>query len=101
MPKMVKKLIVVLIFVIVLKLGFVFSDESCQLTEKPRLQIVFVVAYSQNRQNNYVRFQSETARLLMKSIHIDFPDTEFSVVGFLDYPDNANPRKNARSILDP
>lgn len=78
----------------------VLSDQSCQISEKPKLQVVLVMSYSLNRHplNDWLKFQTETAKYLLNFITDEFPDTEFGLTGFLDYPDSANPSQ--RGILD-
>lgn len=73
----------------------VFLDDSCQVGEKPKLQIVLVIPYSLNRKNNWIKILTETARYLMDYITEEFRDTEFGLTGFVDYPDNAKPSQRA------
>lgn len=84
-----------LIYVVLSTFQIVFSDESCQLMEKPRLQVVFVAAYSLNRNtpDGWMRFQVETVRNIIDELNPIFPETEYSVVGFVDYDDETNPHE--------
>lgn len=72
---------------------WVFTDDDCQVTEKPKLQVVFVVDYVMKRGGHlYFKVQNDTAFYLIDFIKENFK-AEFAVTGFADYPDTAGPRK--------
>lgn len=76
---------------------FVFLDEDCQVMQKPKLQIVFVVDYVLGRQDSdWIKNQNLTASYLIDFVKENF-DAEFAVTGFVDYPDTATPK----AITDP
>lgn len=69
-----------------------FSDEDCQVIQKPKLQVVFVVDYVLTRFNNtWLKAQNATAYYLIDFIKQNFK-AEFALTGFADYPDTAGPR---------
>lgn len=90
-----------LLVVALFNLNLVFSDESCQLLEKPKLQIVFIVSYSLDRDSprGWMRYQRETIIAITDALQKDGFNAEYSVAGFVDYDDQTNPR--ARQIKDP
>lgn len=79
------------------KIQSVYSDESCQITETPRLQIVFVCDYRLPK-DYWGQVQYETASHLIDFIKAKFPQVEFSVTGFVDYPQSAKPIADQRAL---
>lgn len=88
-----------LFFTLFYNFRLIASDESCQLTEKPKLQVVFVVSFTLNRETAWGRWQFWSAGNITNAIKAQFPDAQFAVAGFVDYPDSATPR--GRSIDNP
>lgn len=79
------------------KFQSVNSDQSCHITEIPRLQIVFVCDYRLPK-DYWGQVQYETASHLIDLIKAKFPQSEFSVTGFVDYPESAKPISDQEAL---
>lgn len=89
---MIKLLFLTLAIFAVCHVDLSFSDNSCRLDDKPKLRIVFVTSYSLNRGGHWTLYQNQTAGHLVDYLKQDFPETEFAVTGYQDYPDSAKPQ---------
>lgn len=78
---------------IFLKLHLSFSDEDCQVPQRPKLQIIFVIDQVMKLKfDRYAQLHTSSAGHLFDLLKQNNFDVEYAVAGFVDYPDTAGPR---------